>query len=244
MLGLTLTDQDSNNKIPIIEVNDLHKSYLIGKLPVYALRGVSHKFYNSEFVSIMGPSGSGKSTLLHLIGGLDKPTQGNILFNGKDIATFSENERADFRLHHIGFIFQSFNLIPSLSALENVMLPLVFAGKMNKKEQLKRATEVLIQVGLKERINHYPGELSGGEQQRVAIARAIVNNPTILIADEPTGDLDSKSSMKILELLQDLHKQQQQTIIMVTHDERLATYADRIVHLLDGKIIQPENGGN
>ncbi|MFW9930271.1 MAG: ABC transporter ATP-binding protein [Candidatus Thorarchaeota archaeon] len=220
----------------LIECSDIHKSYMIGKLPVYALRGISYKFHSGEFTAIMGPSGSGKSTLLHLLGGLDSPTQGNILFNQRNIATFSSNQLAEFRLNHIGIIFQSFNLIPSISALDNVLLPLVFANSMNKKNQRSRAIEVLDLVDLKDRMNHFPGELSGGEQQRVAIARAIANKPTIILADEPTGELDSNNSKKILELLKELNKKGQ-TIIMVTHDVNLAKYADKTIQILDGKLI-------
>ena len=223
------------NQISLLSVIDIHKSYIVGKLPVNALRGVSTTFYNGDFVSITGPSGSGKSTLLHLIGGFDRPTQGNVLFQNQDISTFSDNKLADYRLNHIGFVFQSFNLIPSLSAFDNVLLPLIFAGKLTKKEQKIRVLELLELMRLKDRKNHYPGELSGGEQQRVSIARAIANNPTLILADEPTGDLDSKSGDLIINILSELNKDGK-TVIIVTHDENIATNAKKRISILDGKI--------
>lgn len=219
----------------LIEVKDLHKSYIVGKLPVNALRGVSISLYQNDFVSITGPSGSGKSTLLHLIGGLDRPTQGNVLYQNQDIGTFSDNDLANYRLNNIGFVFQSFNLLPSLSAFDNIMLPLVFSGNLSKEDQVNRVLELLDLVGLKDRKDHFPGELSGGEQQRVSIARAIVNNPTLILADEPTGDLDSVSGEKVINLLRDLNKKGK-TVVIVTHDQSIASQVDKRVHIFDGKI--------
>ena len=230
-----MIDINTNNSV-LISFQEVHKSYIVGKLPIYALRGVTEQIQNGEFVSVIGPSGSGKSTLLHLLGGLDTPTQGNIIINKSNLATLSSNQLADFRLKHIGFIFQSFNLISSISSLNNVLIPLVFSGKLSKQKQIIRAKEALSLVGLTDRFNHFPGELSGGEQQRVAVARAIANNPTIILADEPTGDLDSKNGLKIIELLKELNKKGQ-TIVMVTHDINLAKHANRTIELLDGKII-------
>ena len=240
-------DKNNNHKestlLPLIHVENVHKSYLVGKLPVYALRGVSIDIQDGEFLAIMGPSGSGKSTLLHLIGALDTPTEGHILFNDKNLSLASSNELADFRLRHIGFIFQTFYLIPSLSVLENILLPLVLAGKLSKEKQKTIALETLEKIGLAERKNHFPSELSGGEQQRVAIARAIINNPTVILADEPTGDLDSKNGQIIIDLLKSLNDSGQ-TICMVTHDQHLASQADRIIHLFDGKVDNSKWGNN
>ena len=226
-----------STKAPIMEVADLHKSYIVGKLPVNALRGINTAFYEGDFIAITGPSGSGKSTLLHLIGGFDRPTQGNVLFQHEDIGTFSDDHLAKYRLNHIGFVFQSFNLIPSLSAYDNILLPLVFSGKLSKKDQHLRVLELLEKVGLKDRKDHFPGELSGGEQQRVSIARAIANNPTLILADEPTGDLDSISGEKVIELLAELN-QQGKTIIIVTHDENIAVKTRKRIKIFDGKITE------
>lgn len=245
--GTQLEKSEDNNKksliSALIHIENIHKSYLVGKLPVYALRGVSLDIQNGEFLAIMGPSGSGKSTLLHLIGALDTPTEGHILFNNKNLSLANSNELADFRLKHIGFIFQTFYLIPSLSVLENILLPLVIAGKFSKEKQKNVAIETLEKIGLAERKDHFPSELSGGEQQRVAIARAVINNPTLILADEPTGDLDSKNGQIIIDLLKSLNNSGQ-TICMVTHDLHLASQADRIIHLFDGKVDNSKQGNN
>ena len=219
----------------LMQVVDLHKSYIVGKLPVNALRGVTTLINEKDFIAITGPSGSGKSTLLHLIGGFDRPTQGNVLFKNDDIGLFSDKKLARYRLDHIGFVFQSFNLIPSLSAFDNILLPLVFADTLSKKDQKTKVLELLEKVGLKDRKDHFPGELSGGEQQRVSIARAIANNPTLILADEPTGDLDSVSGEKIIDILADLNDQGK-TVIMVTHDEKIAMKAKHRIKIFDGKI--------
>ena len=221
----------------LIRVDNIHKSFLVGKTPVYALRGASITIKKGEFLAIMGPSGSGKSTLLHLIGALDIPTEGHIFFNNQNLSTFNDKKLASYRLQNIGFVFQSFNLAPSLSILENVMLPIIFLNKQPKKLQEAKALELLNLVGLVDRKDHFPSEISGGEQQRVALARAIANNPTLLLADEPTGNLDSASGKMIIDLLKTLNKSGQ-TICMVTHDKDLASEADRIIHLFDGKIIE------
>lgn len=221
----------------LMSVVDIHKSYIVGKLPVNALRGISTTFHKGDFIAITGPSGSGKSTLLHLIGGFDRPTQGNVLFRNQDISTFSDSQLANYRLKHIGFVFQSFNLISSLTAYDNILLPLVFAGTLSKKDQQKRVLELLTLVGLKDRKDHFPGELSGGEQQRVSIARAIANNPTLILADEPTGDLDSKSGENIISLLEDLNIQGK-TVIIVTHDEKIASKTKKQLSIFDGKIAE------
>jgi putative ABC transport system ATP-binding protein len=221
----------------LIRVETIHKSFLVGKTPVYALRGASMTITKGEFLAIMGPSGSGKSTLLHLIGALDIPTEGHIFFNDQNLSTFNDKKLASYRLHNIGFVFQSFNLAPSLSILENVLLPIIFLNKQPKKEQEAKALNLLNIVGLLDRKDHFPSEISGGEQQRVALARAIANNPTLLLADEPTGNLDSMSGKMIIDLLKTLNKSGQ-TICMVTHDNDLASEADRIIHIFDGKITE------
>jgi putative ABC transport system ATP-binding protein len=222
--------------IPIVETVDLKKTYLLGKVPVNALGGVNLKVEKGEFIAILGPSGSGKSTLLNMIGALDKPTQGKVLINGIDASTLNDNQLADLR-QSIGFVFQFFNLIPRLSARGNVELTLSIAGQ-GKAERRKRAEELLETVGLKERMNHKPSELSGGERQRVAIARALANNPRFLLMDEPTGNIDSKTAKEIIGLIKQLNEDKGVTIIMITHDQHLATQAKKIVKMLDGTIIK------
>jgi len=209
---------------------------MLGKVPVNALRGLNLKVEKGDFLTILGPSGSGKSTLLNMIGALDKPTEGKVLINGVDVSTLNDNQLADLR-QSIGFVFQFFNLIPRLSARGNVELPLSIAG-LGKNEKRKRAEELLESVGLKERMNHKPSELSGGERQRVAIARALANNPRFLLMDEPTGNIDSKTAKEIIGLVKRLNKDEGVTIIMITHDQQLATQAKRIVKMLDGTIIK------
>ncbi|MGQ0826861.1 MAG: ABC transporter ATP-binding protein [Bacteroidota bacterium] len=216
----------------IIQLSNIAKAYKIGTEVIHALRSVSLDIYKNEFVALMGPSGSGKSTLMNVLGCLDTPSSGEYDLNGIPVAKMLDNELAEVRNKEIGFVFQSFNLLPRSTALDNVMLPLVYAG-YSKADRLKRGKEVLDQVGLGDRIMHKPNELSGGQRQRVAIARALVNNPAIILADEPTGNLDSKTSVEIMALLEEIHKQGN-TIILVTHEEDIAQHAHRIVRLKDG----------
>ncbi|MCD4666350.1 ABC transporter ATP-binding protein [archaeon] len=221
----------------ILNLDKVKKIYKVGDVEVHALRGADLKIKKGEFVAILGPSGSGKSTLLNAVGCLDTPTEGTIHLGEFDIETLEESDLAQIRGKKIGFIFQSFNLINSISALENVELPMIFQGVEESKRK-KRALDLLKMVGLENRVNHKPTELSGGQQQRVAIARALANDPEIILADEPTGNLDSKTSEEILLLLRNLHKNKKKTIVMITHDAKSAKHADRILHLHDGKVIK------
>lgn len=218
----------------IIKLTNIAKSYKIGTEVIHALRSVSLDIYKNEYVALMGPSGSGKSTLMNVLGCLDSPSAGEYVLNGKSVAKMLDNELADVRNKEIGFVFQSFNLLPRSTSLDNVMLPLIYAG-FGKEDRLKRAREVLTQVGLGERMMHKPNELSGGQRQRVAIARALVNKPAIILADEPTGNLDSKTSVEIMGLLEEIHRQGN-TIVLVTHEEDIAQHAHRIVRLRDGEV--------
>jgi putative ABC transport system ATP-binding protein len=219
---------------PIVEAVDLKKTYMLGKIPVEALRGVNLKVESGDFLAILGPSGSGKSTMLNLVGALDKPTAGKLLLDGIDVSTLNDNQLADLR-RRVGFVFQFFNLIPRFTARNNVELSMSIAD-MSKVERKKRAEELLETVGLKDRVNHKPAELSGGQQQRVAIARALANNPRFLLLDEPTGNIDSKTASEIMRLIKKLNEEKGVTIIMVTHDQRLAREAKRIVQMFDGII--------
>lgn len=223
----------------ILELKHIYKDYMQGKMTVHILKDISLCVQRGEYLAIMGPSGSGKTTLMNLIGCLDKPTSGTYYLNGQDILACNENELSDMRLYNIGFVFQSFNLLSKQSALENVSLPLVYAG-VPKKERLARAKEALARVGLSDRMDFKPTQLSGGQQQRVAIARAIVNHPTILLADEPTGALDSTSGAQVMELFQKLNDEGM-TIIMITHDADIAAHANRQAIIRDG--ILSEKGG-
>lgn len=218
----------------IIHLENITKSYKVGTQAVHALRSVSLNIYRGEYVAIMGASGSGKSTLMNIIGCLDTPTSGTYVLNQKDVSRLSDNELAEIRNAEIGFIFQVFNLLPRSSALDNVMLPMVYAG-VRKNERKSRATDVLTDVGLADRMLHKPNELSGGQRQRVAIARALVNKPSILLADEPTGNLDSKISEEIMKLFAEIHRKGN-TLVMVTHEESIARHAHRIVRLKDGEV--------
>ena len=218
----------------IIETRDISKIYRMGSESVHALRSVTIQIQRGEYVAFMGPSGSGKSTLMNIIGCLDSPTAGSYVLNGKDVSNMEDNELAEVRNKEIGFVFQTFNLLPRASALENVALPLIYAG-YGKAARQERAMEVLASVGLADRAKHRPNELSGGQRQRVAIARALVNNPSIILADEPTGNLDTKTSYEIMELFENLFDKGN-TIIMVTHEEDIAHYAHRIVRLRDGLV--------
>jgi len=222
-----------------IELVGVEKDYFLGKIRVRALRGVDLRVRSGDFISIVGPSGSGKTTLLNIIGLLDRPTKGKVYLYGLDASKLSEKSRAKLRLKYIGFVFQMFHLIPWLTALENVELPLILA-EVPKKLRIKRALECLKAVGLGHRVNHRPGELSGGEQQRVAIARAIANNPKIVLADEPTGNLDSKTGLEIVGLLRKLNEELNTTVIIVTHNMEVARLTNRIYHLRDGVIVKEE----
>jgi putative ABC transport system ATP-binding protein len=218
----------------LIETDDLWKTYVMGSEQIHALRGVSIQIERGEYVAIMGPSGSGKSTLMNLIGCLDTPSKGGYLLNGKQVSEMNDNELARIRNQEIGFVFQTFNLLPRASALQNVELPLVYAGVPSKERQV-RAKTALEKVELTSRMAHRPNELSGGQRQRVAIARALVNNPSILLADEPTGNLDSKTGAEIMALFARLHAAGN-TIILVTHEADIAAYAHRTIHLRDGQV--------
>ena len=219
----------------IIQTRDLVQNFALGKTYVKALRGVNLTIQKGEFISLVGSSGSGKSTLLNLIGGLNPATSGEVRVKGVLFNNIDENQLALFRRQHIGFIFQSFNLISTLTALENVELPLLFVG-VSKSERRARAIKMLEQVGLSERMNHKPNELSGGQQQRVSIARALINNPEIILADEPTGNLDSKTGTEIMNLMREMNELNGQTLVVVTHDKEVANYSHRIINLRDGII--------
>lgn len=219
----------------VIETRDLVKTYGAGEAQVSALRGVSIKISNGEFVAIMGPSGSGKSTLLTMLGGVETPSSGQVLLEGVDIATLSDDDRTKLRRRRLGFIFQSFNLLPNLSAIENITLPLELDGKSTK-DATARAREVLVQVELEHRKDHRPAQLSGGEQQRVAIARALAIRPALLLADEPTGNLDTRQANRTIQLLENLVSEQHQTIVMVTHDRAVAEVAKRLIAIRDGLV--------
>ena len=226
----------------IIEINKLIKNYQVGTETIRALRSVSLSINKNEYVAIMGPSGSGKSTLMNILGCLDTPTGGNYILNGTNVSQLDDDHLAEIRNKEIGFVFQTFNLLPRYTALENVSLPLIYAGT-NKEERLAKAGEVLTSVGLEDRVTHKPNELSGGQRQRVAVARAMVNSPSIILADEPTGNLDSKTSMDILNLFDEIH-QKGNTIIIVTHEEDIAKHAHRIIRLMDGMIESDEINPN
>lgn len=218
----------------VITTQDLTKTYDMGATKVHALQGVDVSVSENDFVALMGPSGSGKSTLMNLFGCLDTPTSGTYILDGINVSTMTDGELAEVRNRKIGFVFQTFNLLPRLSALDNVALPLVYSG-MSKSDREARAQEVLTQVGLGDRVDHKPNELSGGQRQRVAIARALVNNPSIILADEPTGNLDTKTSIEIMSIFEEIHRQGN-TVILVTHEPDIAEHAHRIVRLRDGKV--------
>lgn len=220
----------------VIDIQGITKTYVNGKLSVPVLHGIDLVVNKGEFVSIMGPSGSGKSTFMNILGCLDRPTTGSYRLNGDEVATLSDDELAYVRNKQIGFVFQSFNLLTKLTALENVALPMIYAG-VNKKMRIERATQLLQSVGLGERMDHLPSELSGGQRQRVAIARALANNPAIIMADEPTGNLDSKSTIDVMNIFRGLHDEGR-TILLVTHEPDIATYASRNVVLKDGIIVE------
>lgn len=218
----------------LIELQNIYKTYIMGTTKINALNGLHCEIEKGEYVALMGPSGSGKSTLMNVIGCLDSPTSGRYMLNQKDVSSMSDDELAEVRNIEIGFVFQSFNLLPRTTALDNVALPLVYAG-VSKKERQERAQIVLEKVGLGDRGDHKPNELSGGQRQRVAIARALINNPSIVLADEPTGNLDSKSSYEIMALFDEIHSEGN-TVVMVTHEEDIAQYAKRTIRMIDGKL--------
>jgi putative ABC transport system ATP-binding protein len=226
----------------VIKLEEIKRFFKIGSETIKALQGVNLEIFKNEYVALMGPSGSGKSTLMNILGCLDTPSSGKYLLNNKDVSKMEDDELAEIRNKEIGFVFQTFNLLPRLNALENVALPLIYAG-YNKQQREKRAKEVLEQVGLKDRMTHKPNELSGGQRQRVAIARALVNNPSIILADEPTGNLDTKTSYEIMTLFEEIHKNGN-TIIIVTHEEDIALHTNRIVRMRDGKIERDEENKN
>ena len=227
------------NRKPVIQVRNLHKVYFIGKNKVHALNNVSLDIYKGEFCAIVGTSGSGKSTMLNMLAGLERPTKGQVIINGKQIEEMSESQLVKFRRDHVGFIFQSFNLLSTMTAQENVALPLVFRRE-DKKLRLKKAKDLLDLVGLSEHKKHKPNEMSGGQQQRVGIARALVADPEIIFADEPTGNLDSNTSRDVMNIMQKVVREQNKTLVMVTHDKEQASFADRVFHIIDGKIVKIE----
>jgi putative ABC transport system ATP-binding protein len=218
----------------LIKITNIKRDFVLGNEIVYVLKGIDLEIKKGEYVALMGPSGSGKSTLMNLLGCLDTPTSGTYILNGKDVSQMQDDELAEIRNKEIGFIFQTFNLLPRTTALDNVALPMIYAG-YSKNERRERATEVLKQVNLADRMDHQPNQLSGGQRQRVAIARAMVNKPSIILADEPTGNLDSKTSEEIMVLLEEIHKNGN-TIILVTHEEEIAEHAQRIIRMRDGMI--------
>lgn len=226
----------------VIKLNDIRRYFQVGTETVKALRTITLSIQKNEFVALMGPSGSGKSTLMNLLGCLDTPSSGEYILNGQDVSKMDDNELAEIRNKEIGFIFQTFNLLPRSTAIENVMLPLIYAG-FDKATRYKKAEKTLEDVSLSDRILHKPNELSGGQRQRVAVARALVNEPSIILADEPTGNLDSKTSIEIMGLLEDIH-QAGNTIIVVTHEEDIAKHAHRIIRLIDGEISSDEINTN
>jgi putative ABC transport system ATP-binding protein len=229
---------ESTNQ-PVIEIEDITKIYQMGEVQVHALRGVSMCVEPGEILTIMGPSGSGKSTLMNVVGCLDQPTAGSYWLDGELVGKLDDDQLADIRNRRIGFVFQTFNLLSRTTALENVALPLIYAGTP-RAERIQRATEALEAVGLGDRLNHSPTELSGGQQQRVAVARALVNEPSIILADEPTGNLDSKSGREVMDILQRLNRERGITVVLVTHDPVIAHHTSRILHLYDGRVREEE----
>lgn len=230
---------ESPSKTPIIQVKNLYKIYKVGTNKVYALNGVDFTMYKGEFCAIVGPSGSGKSTLLNMLAGLEKPSKGEIVIAGKHMERMNENQLVAFRRENVGFIFQSYNLLQTLNAVENVALPLSFRG-VPRRIRNEKAKKYLKLVGLEKQMKHMANAMSGGQQQRVGIARALVVNPKIIFADEPTGNLDSKTTMEVLKLMRRIVREQNQTLVMVTHDNHLARFADRQFHIVDGKILKIE----
>jgi len=225
----------------LIQLNQIGKTYLMGSTRVEALKGIDLHIKQEEFVSIMGPSGSGKSTLMNIIGALDRPSSGEYLLEGQQVGDMTDNELSIIRNKKIGFVFQTFNLLPRKTAFQNVELPLIYAG-MNRKDRLLQVEETLTMVGLQDRMKHKPNELSGGQRQRVAIARALINRPSLIFADEPTGNLDSKTGEEIMDIFRDLNKSQKVTVLLVTHEPEVAHQARRIIHIRDGEIASDTGG--
>ena len=223
-----------SNPQPILKLRGITRDFKLGSQTVHVLKGIDLDIFKNQYVALMGPSGSGKSTLMNLLGCLDTPTAGSYELNGNDVSVMGDNELAEIRNHEIGFVFQTFNLLPRSTALENVALPLVYAG-LGKEEREARAAEVLTQVGLADSMDHRPNQLSGGQRQRVAVARALVNNPALILADEPTGNLDSKTSIEIMKLFDDIQAAGN-TVVLVTHEEDIAQHAKRVIRLVDGQI--------
>jgi putative ABC transport system ATP-binding protein len=232
-----MMSENGNGRKAVITVRDLKKVYQMGEHEVHALRGISADIYEGDFVSIMGPSGSGKSTMMNMLGALDQPTSGTYLLDGEDVSHMTDDQLAEVRNRKIGFVFQNFNLLSRTSAVQQVELPLIYAGKRNRRELAVKALEM---VGLGDRIDHKPSELSGGQQQRVAIARALVNNPAIILADEPTGNLDSKSGTEVMQIFQRLNREKGITIVFVTHDPWIARHTNRVLTLADGLLVNDE----
>jgi putative ABC transport system ATP-binding protein len=228
---------NKNGRSPIIAITDMTKVYQMGEHEVHALRGVSLQIFEGDFLSIMGPSGSGKSTMMNMLGALDQPTGGIYLLDGTDVGKLNDNDLADIRNSKIGFVFQNFNLLPRTPAIQQVELPLIYGGRKQRKERAKKALEM---VGLGDRLDHKPSELSGGQQQRVAIARALVNEPSIILADEPTGNLDSKSGTEVMQIFQNLNREEGITVVFVTHDPWIARHTKRVIVLSDGLVVQDE----
>ncbi|MDY0089927.1 MAG: ABC transporter ATP-binding protein [Flavobacteriaceae bacterium] len=222
----------------LIKIKDITRDFPLGNEIVHVLKGIDLEIFKGEYVALMGPSGSGKSTLMNILGCLDTPTSGTYILNGKDVSQMNDDELADIRNKEIGFVFQTFNLMPRTTALDNVALPMIYAG-YSKNERNKRAAEVLTQVGLSDRMDHKPNQLSGGQRQRVAVARALINKPSIILADEPTGNLDSKTSLEIMNLFNEIYANGN-TVILVTHEEEIAAYAHRIIRLRDGMVEKDE----
>jgi putative ABC transport system ATP-binding protein len=235
-----MNKQIRKTKSSFIQVDNVHKSFLMGKEAVQALRGVSLDVARGEMICLMGPSGSGKTTLLNIIGGLEEPSRGHVSVDGENIVALSEDALSEMRLHKMGFIFQSYNLLANFTAQENVETPMALNG-LNGRGRKRRATQLLESVGLADRASHYPSELSGGQQQRVAIARALANDPPVLIGDEITGDLDSATGFEVMEVVSQLNRERGTTVLYVTHDPRMARFADRVIQMRDGYIVE-ENG--
>jgi putative ABC transport system ATP-binding protein len=238
-----VTSEGAVQAAPLIRIEELHRDFVMGDQVVHAVNGITTEAAAGEFLAVMGPSGSGKSTLLYLIGGLDRPTGGEIWVNGREIVRLDENELAAYRRREIGFIFQSYFLVPTMTALQNVQFPMIFA-QVPAAEREPRAQQLLTQVGLEDRMNHRPTELSGGQQQRVAIARALANDPKIILADEPTGNLDTESGAVIMDLLAQLNREEGRTIVIVSHDPSITVYATRTLHLLDGRLRDGTEAGS
>ncbi len=229
--------------IPLIQLEGVTKIYRVGETEVHALRGISYKVETGEFLAIMGPSGSGKSTLMNIIGCLDRPTAGKYFLEGEEVSTFDKNKLARIRNKKIGFVFQTFNLLPRTTALENVELPLLYSSDVHTRQRTELALQALELIGLRERAYHRTNQLSGGEQQRIAIARALLNNPSLILADEPTGNLDTKTSQEIMKIFKRLNEEKKITLVMVTHEPDIACYARKRLHIRDGEILREEEDG-